>query len=560
MSDALSSYPYDLGSHEFSVTCHTPDAQLWFNRGLAWTYGYNHDEAVYCFEKAAAEDPECAMAHWGIAYAAGPNYNKGWDDFDESDLAHTVDKAYLAACEADRLAPAATPLEQALIAALQRRYPQSSKPVDINAWADEYANAMRGVYQQFGDDLDICTLFAEALIGRTPWQLWDLRTGEPKPGASTLEAVEVLERALALMDERGDQDHAGLFHMYIHTMEMSATPEKALRAAERLRDLVPDAGHLQHMGTHIDVLCGLYQEVVVWNSKAIAADQLHLDRNGPNNFYSTYRCHNFHFKVYGAMLMGRYAEAMDAANLLVDGLGDELLSIASPPMADWLEAYCPVRLHVMIRFGRWQDIIDEPLPEDRELYSSTITIAHYAKGVAHAALGNVAAAETEQQCFAEARNRVPDSRRLFNNTCADLNAIAAEMLAGEIAYRKGDFDEAFAHLRRSVELDDNLPYDEPWGWMQPTRHALGALLLEQGRVAEAEPVFRADLGFDDTLPRACQHPENVWGLHGFVECLHRLGRSAEAELVRPRLATALSRADVPIRASCFCRQDSVASQ
>lgn len=548
-------YPYDLGSYEWTVTTDSAEAQCWFNRGLAWTYGYNHDEAVYCFEQAVAADPDCAMAYWGVAYAAGPNYNKGWDDFDERDLAEAIDKAFTAAHAANNRVARVTPLETALIDALQVRYRDRVRPLDVESWADEYADAMRKVYEGFAESPDVCSLFAEALIGRTPWQLWDLVTGAPKPGASTLEAVEVLERAINLMDQGGGPAHAGLLHMYIHTMEMSPTPEKALRAAERIRDLVPDAGHLQHMGTHIDVLCGLYQEVVARNSRAMVADELYQRRNGSANFYSTYRCHNIHFKVYGAMLMGRYAEAIDAANALADELDEDLLMVESPPMADWLEAYCPVRFHVMIRFGKWQDIINEPLPTNCDLYSSTTAIAHYAKGVAHAALGDVADAESEQRLFADARRRVPETRRLFNNTCADLNAIAAEMLAGEIAYRKGEFDEAFERLRQSVKLDDGLPYDEPWGWMQPTRHALGALLLEQDRVEEAERVFRADLGFDDTLPRACQHPENVWGLHGFVECLQRLGRSTEAALVRPRLVNALSRADVKIEASCFCRQE-----
>jgi hypothetical protein len=227
-------------------------------------------------------------------------------------------------------------------------------------------------------------------------------------------------------------------------------------------------------------------------------------------------------------------------------------------MADWLEGFVPMKMHVLIRFGRWADIIATPLPQDAALFCVTTAMIHYAKAVAYAASGNVPAADDEARRFDAAMARVPPSRYLFNNTCLDILAIAAEMLKGEIAYRKGHVEAAFAHLRRSVELDDNLPYDEPWGWMQPTRHALGALLLEQGRVEEAETVYRADLGLDPVLPRACQHPENVWSLHGFHECLMRLSKHAEAALIRQRLEIARTWADVPIRSSCFCRLEPAA--
>jgi tetratricopeptide (TPR) repeat protein len=212
-----------------------------------------------------------------------------------------------------------------------------------------------------------------------------------------------------------------------------------------------------------------------------------------------------------------------------------------------------MKLHVLIRFGRWADIVKTPLPADRKLFCVTTALIHYAKAVAHAAGGNIAAAEVEARQFDAALARVPPTRYLFNNTCLDILAIAGEMLRGEIAYRKGDFDGGFAFLHKSVELDDNLPYDEPWGWMQPTRHALGALLLEQGRVQEAEAVYRADLGLDDTLARPCQHPENVWSLHGFHECLTRLGKDAEARIIQQRFDIASAYADVPIKSSCFCR-------
>ena len=544
---------YDLGTYSRSVSTRSPDAQRWFDRGLVWCYAYNHEESERCFRRAAAFDPDCAMTHWGIAYAAGPNYNRQWDAFDEDDLVQTLDDAYTASRDALAAMNGASAVEQSLVRALACRYPSAEAPADFEVWNDAYADAMRTVYRAHRDDLDVCTLFAEALMNRTPWSLWDLKTGEPAAGANTAEAIQVLETAIALMEAAGDERHPGLLHMYIHMMEMSPHPERALRAGDGLRNLVPDAGHLQHMPTHIDVLCGHYHDVVASNSDAIVADRKYLEREGPLNFYSTYRVHDYHFKLYGAMFLGQYKVAMEAADELVETLPEDLLRLESPPMADWVESYVGMKMHALVRFGRWQAILAEPLPDDPELYCVTTALMHYAKTVAHAASENIEAAETQRQRFESARSQVPETRTQFNNTCQDILAIAAEMLAGEIAYRKGSYEDAFAHLRGAVALDDNLPYDEPWGWMQPARHALGALLLEQDRLEEAEAVYRADLGLDRTLSRACQHPENVWSLHGFHECLRRQGKHTEADMVKPRLQLAAARTDVPIDSSCYCR-------
>ena len=549
---------FDLGSHTRAVSTNSPEAQLWFDRGLVWCYGYNHDEAVACFKKAVAADSDCAMAHWGIAYAAGPNYNKPWEAFDDADLAESLGLAHAAARDALARQEGATVLEQALIGALQHRYPADTPAEDLNIWNDDYANAMREVYASFSDDLDVCTLFAEAIMNRTPWALWDLKSGAPAEGADTAEAITVLEKALQQVEAAGEERHPGLLHMYIHLMEMSPHPERALRAGDTLRGLVPDAGHLQHMPTHIDVLCGHYDNVVVSNTRAIVADRKYLESEGALNFYSLYRCHNYHFKLYGAMFLGQYKAALEAADEMIATLPEALLKVESPPMADWVEGFVPMKLHVLIRFGKWREIVEAPLPENQELFCVTTAMTHYAKGVARATLGDVAAAEEEKRIFEAAVTRVPATRYVFNNTCLDILAVAGAMLNGELEYRKGNFDTAFQHLRNAVELDDNLPYDEPWGWMQPARHALGALLLEQERIAEAEAVYRADLGFDDTLSRACQHPDNVWSLHGFHECLHRLGKTDEAKMVKLRLDLAAARADVPIKASCFCRLEHAA--
>jgi tetratricopeptide (TPR) repeat protein len=448
-------------------------------------------------------------------------------------------------------------VERALLRAMAARFPAAPvsdgafDPAGGLAWNARYADAMREVYLAHPGDLDVAALFADALLNLTPWALWDLATGEPAAGAAAVEARAVLEQALASPD---GQAHPGVLHMYIHLMEMSARPEDALRAADLLRDLAPDAGHLRHMPTHLDVLCGDYASVVAGNTAAIAADEKFRARHGAMNFYTLYRAHDYHFKVYGAMFLGQSRTALDAADQLAAAIPEELLRVANPPMADWLEGFVPMRLHVLIRFGRWADILATPLPADPELYCVTTAMTHYAKGVACAATGQVGEAAEQRALFTAAVARVPESRTIFNNSCHDILAVAAAMLDGELEYRKGNHDTAFGLLRRAVELDDGLPYDEPWGWMQPARHALGALLLEQGRLAEAEAVYRADLGLDATLARACQHPGNVWSLHGYHECLVRLGKHEQAGIVTQQLKIAAARADVPINSSCYCRQ------
>lgn len=546
---------YDLGSYSRAVSTASSEAQTWFDRGLNWTFGYNHGEAVACFQKALAADPHCAMAEWGLAYAAGPNYNMPWHLMDPAGLDQALETSYDATQRALKLKQDATPVEQALIAALAARYPQREPLEDLMPWNHAFSDAMRTVYQQFPDDLEVITIFVEAILNLTPWQMWDLKSGGVADGAGTLEARAVLEQAF---DEiPASWQHPGILHLYVHLMEMSPTPEVALRAGDALRDLVPDAGHLIHMPTHIDVLCGNYRDVVVYNQRASVADRKYLERDGYLNIYSAYRTHDYHFTIYGAMFLGQYQPAMDAAQELIDKTPDELLRIPSPPMADVLEGYLPMKQHVLIRFGKWQAIIDEPLPDDQALYCSTTAMQWYAKSVANSALGNIEAAEAAREAFIAAKGQVPPSRRVHNNTVVDLLAVAEAMLEGELEYRRGHHEVAYDQLRRAVELDDNLPYDEPWGWMQPARHALGALLLEQGHYEEAEAVYRADLGLDATLSRACQHPGNIWSLHGLHECLTKRGEQVESLLIRQQLDQAMARADVQVESSCYCRRNNL---
>ncbi|RJE23287.1 hypothetical protein PHISCL_04361 [Aspergillus sclerotialis] len=541
---------YNLGSFHRPISTTSQDAQTWFDRGLVWCYAFNHEESAKCFEQAIAIDPKCAMAYWGLAYTLGPNYNKPWDVFDNHERQLTLNRTSRAATEARSCASSTTPVESALISTLQYRCPQSLESQDWPALSEKYVDAMRSVYRRFPDDLDVATLYADALMNITPWDLWDIRTGQPAPNSHTLEAKGVLDRALK---QDSAYTHPGLLHLYIHLMEMSSAPELALRVADYLRGLVPDAGHLNHMPTHLDVLCGDYRRAIASNSDAIRADEKFLARAGPLNFYTLYRSHNFHFRIYAAMFAGQSMVTLDTVAQLEASIPEELLRVESPPMADWLEGFLGMRMHALIRFGLWDKILDLPLPQDTNLYCVTTAMVHYAKGIALASLSRVDEAYQERSFFIDAVKHVPSSRTVFNNKCIDVLKIAHAMLDGELEYRRGNVNLAFEHLRRAIKLDDGLPYDEPWGWIQPVRHAYGALLLEQGAVEDAAAVYKADLGLDSTLPRPLQHPNNVWALHGYHECLTKLGRTAEACIIEKQLRLALATADVPIESSCFCR-------
>ncbi|KAL5350733.1 hypothetical protein ACLOAV_004302 [Pseudogymnoascus australis] len=542
---------YDLGSYHRPVTTSSIEAQLWFNRGLIWAYSFNHDEAVRCFEQAAESDSNCAMALWGIAYATGPNYNKAWRYFDLEDRRTSVKKVNDILTRASKLATEASPVEQALIGAISARFPPTDDiPEDLSAFDRAYADAMRPVYHKFSNDVDVAALFADALMCMTPRGLWDLDTSKPT-GDHTIEAREVIE--LQLKQNTG-RNHPAICHLYIHMMEMSPFPELALPAADRLRGMVPHASHMLHMPTHIDAAVGDYRRGIDSNHEAILADDIYFARERGTIMYTAYRVHYVCAKIYSAMMCGRFIDAMSAAEKLEKIIDPKLLSVKSPPMADFVESFVASKAHVLVRFGRWEEILDLKLPTDRDTYCVTTATIYYTRGLAFSALGRIAEAETAQKEFETAREAVPSSR-LNSIPCKeeDVLAVASAMLAGELEYRKGNIETAFHFLREAIAREDALAYSDPSPWMQPVRHALGGLLLEQGRVKEAETLFKQDLGFAQDYPRRKAKLNNVWGLQGLYECFTRLGKSQEAAFIQPARDIALASADVPVNVSCFCR-------
>ena len=537
-------YAFDLGAYS-RPTDTTPAAQAWLDRGLIWMFGYNHEEAIKCFEQAIAADARLALAYWGIAYSLGPNYNKPWEGFTDDEKSPCLENAHKTIQDGLAQANAGT-LEHALLQALLKRFPNDPDVEDFQPYLDDFADEMGVIYAGNPHDLEVVFAYAEALMGRTPWRLWDIFNGVPADGASTKIARKVLETAF---ESPAAWDHPGLLHMYIHLMEMSPTPQAALRHGDRLTGLCPDAGHLVHMATHIDVLCGDYQSVVARNHAAAAVDKKYKDYAGGQNFYSLYRIHNLHFEIYGAMFLAQKATALKAAERLRAEVPDEVVRV----YPDLFEVYVAARPHVFVRFGMWAEILDEPLPEDTTLYASTNALILYSRAVALANLGRPDAARTEAAKFHAAYDAIPEERRLFQNKARDVLAVAREMMMGEVAFKGGDTSAGLDHLREAVRLDDSLYYEEPWAWPQPTRHALGALLLTAGHWDEAESVYRADLGLDGSIPRQLQNPNNIWALQGLLECLEHRGEAVERVHIKQQLDQAQARADIAVSASCFCR-------
>jgi tetratricopeptide (TPR) repeat protein len=549
-------YGFDLGPHSRVISTDSAEAQIWFDRALNWSYAFSREEAHRCFEKVVELDPNCAIGYWGLAYSLGPYYNGPWDRMPVPVREDVNRRVHGFISEAQNHVGSASRAERALIGAYGLRCPQpSNDDLDIYAqWDDDYARAMAAVAEEFQEDDDVLTLAIDALMCRTPWLLWDLENRMPAEGASTVEAIELLDMALDRIEREGRPPHPGLLHFKIHLMEMSPTPEAALPEANVLRKLIPDAAHLVHMPSHLYVLCGLFQDALDSNIEAVEADEKYVLANPEIGIYSIYMLHNLHFQMYAAMFLGQYEPAIRAADQIWDVVTPESLLHENELLANYLEAFYGMKVHVYIRFGKWQELIDEPMPADPELFCVTTALWHYAKGVAYAATGDIESAEAQQAQFVEAFERVPEERKVFNNESREMLEVGELMLAGELEYRRENFDEAFDLLRQCVDRYDRLNYTEPWVWMQPPRHALGALLLEQSRVEEAAAVYRADLGLDDVLVRPSQHPGNVWALHGYHECCQLLGKTEEAVEIQRQLVVANAKADSEVSSSCFCRQ------
>jgi tetratricopeptide (TPR) repeat protein len=564
---------FDLGNHSFPISTSSALAQRWFDRGLAWCYGFNHEEAVRCFQNTINEDPTCAMGYWGIAYANGPFYNKPWDWYGELERGPAIKICHDACQKANQLRFDNTPLEQQLIQAFGERYPSDPlATIEILQQAEQsFAFNMRDVLKSSPNHLDVICLTAEALMNLNRWQLWDIRSGTHTPGAHTAEVYQILEHGLI----ESKQQHAGILHLYIHAVEMSPTPEDALEVADKLRCVKTQSGHLAHMATHIDMLCGQYKQAVESNDRAIELDLEYLSLRGTEEFYLISCLHNYHMKMAAAMFLGQFTRAMEAAKGARAIISPGLFQCDKRYLATTLEGYYSASVHVLVRFGRWQDIIDERIsdtdPDINACYLVTTTLLHYAKAIAHAALGNHANANQHRQQFERLSASVPDWHVMANNPTSNILAVAQAMMNGEVEYHAGNHDLGYDFLRQASALSDQLQYSEPWPWMHPPRHALGALLLEQGHVDEAIEHFRDDLGIgislsgtlsgglSGRLPRCLQHPDNIWALHGYVECLKRQGLSGQAQHYQLRLDHAISEADVDIQSSCCCRKNTASS-
>lgn len=552
---------FNLGSYRRPISTHSADTQRWFDIGLNWCYGFNHEEAIKCFDRALESDPRCAFVHWGIAYAAGPFYNLTWKEHGEAEADRAAKRCFDHVQLARSHAASASEVERRLIEALAHRFqkPYRVTQQEFARWDDAYAADMRLVHAAFPDDHDVMALLVEALMMRTVRRLWNLKTGAPAENSDVIEALQVCERSIRLADAAGTAQHPAILHLHIHLLEMSTMPERAMRSADLLGPMCPDAGHMNHMPAHIYVLCGEYEKAKLASEKAVRANDLYLAYLGEPTYYLLGCCHDLHLMMFTCMFLGQYRPALWAADKVRRMVSRDIVSLPErPKLTQTVEGYHAMKSHVLVRFGRWQDIIDEPETREPALYVLTAAMQLYAKGVAHATLGNFTEAERARERFHHHLEGIAPERRFLSNPTRASLGVGAALLDGELAYHQGRHEEAYVHLRRAVDLDDSLSYTEPWAWMHPPRHALAALLLDQGHLdpghrAEAEQVYRDDLGLNGSVQRCTQHPDNVWALHGLVECLKLRGDTGELPGLQASLTRALARTDIPISSSCLCR-------
>jgi len=515
----------NLGTHTFAVTTRSAAARQYFDQGLRFVFGFNHGAAIRSFQEAARLDPACAMAHWGIALASGPHINYPLVPPAAAALAWAELQL------AQKHAAGCTPVEQALIAALGHRY-SNPQPEDRSPLDRAYADAMREVWRKFSDHPDVGALFAEAMMDLRPWDQWTPQ-GQPQPG--TDEILATLDAVLRL-----DIKHPFANHLYIHAVEASPQPERALAAADRLLTLQPGLAHNVHMPSHIYIRTGQWQKAVESNRLAVAADRAYRRIAGPARGYlPVYVAHNDHMLAYAAMMTGQSALALKHVRDLVAGLSPEFMQ----EFGFLAEAWLAMPLEVLVRFGRWDDVLAEPEIAATNRFSHAFQ--HAARGIAHAAKGDTAAARQAQLRYLEAAKAVPaDQIAAGNNTCHAVLAIVTPMLEGEILIREGKVDAGLAQLRTAVELEDQLRYDEPPSWMIPVRHSLGAALMAHERFAEAEVVYREDLA---------RLPDNGWSLFGLAEAQIRQHQVGEASHTLERFKAVWQQADLKITSSCLCQ-------
>ncbi|ADE14693.1 Tetratricopeptide TPR_4 [Nitrosococcus halophilus Nc 4] len=512
----------NLGDHHHPITTSSSLVQRYFDQGLTLTFAFNHAEAIRSFKDAAKLDPDCAMCYWGIALALGPNINAPME-------AGAVPEAYEAVQKALALASKASQAEQAYIQALAQRY--GPTPVaDRGALDQAYADAMRELSRRYPDDLDGAVLFAEALMNLTPWEYW---TPEGQPTIYTKEILATLESVL----ER-NPNHIGANHYYIHSVEASPEPERALPSAERLGQLAPGAGHLVHMPAHIYWRVGRYHKAVVANEHAIHTDEQYIPDRGAQGLYRLgYYPHNIHFLFAAAQMEGNGQLALEAARKLVASVPEETY-----PTFPQLEEFRPMPLYALVRFGKWAEILREPKPAAPLQYTGGMW--HWARGMAFTKLGQLDSAAQEYEQLIEIGQTPAMAQLVFwsASSGSTLLEIAAHILAGELAGVRGQTGEMIAQFKEAVGIQDNLRYIEPPAWYYPVRHHLGAALLEAGRAAEAEAVYREDLK---------QYPHNGWSLFGLAQSLREQGQTEAAAAVQKRFEDAWQYADVALTASRF---------
>jgi tetratricopeptide (TPR) repeat protein len=507
-----------LGTHRHPIATSSPEAQKFFDQGMVMLFGFNHDEAFRSFERAAQLDPKAPMPRWGMALAIGANYN---------DPAPAADRLKRARAEVDKalaLAPAAPENERAYVNALAKRYAANPESADAAALLRDYNAAMRELSRKYPDDLDAATLFAESGMNLRPWKLYR-PDGSPEEG--TDEIVAVLESVL-----KREPNHPGANHYYIHAVEASRHPERALASATRLETLVPSAGHLVHMPSHIYIRTGSYLEAEKSNAQAADVDRQYIRETGASGMYPMmYYTHNVHFQSAAAAMAGRHGVAKKAADVL---FADAFPGVVHEPM---LEGFLPQPLFVALRFHEWEDVrkTEDPGPK-LPLYRA---VWLYARAMAAAAAKDVQSAEALRLAYGIARDAVPGTAFASpQNSGAAMLAVATAVLDARIAEAAGDRAAALASWEKGVAAEDALAYDEPPAWYYPVRESHGAALLLAGRAADAERVFRADLE---------RHPRNPRSLLGLAESLKAQGKTADASFARAQFETASKDADVPLR-------------